>query len=306
MPIEINYWLLAAIVSLALYAVTNVIDKILRERFVKTSIGLASMFVIKNLWLIILLPFIQILPLTPTDAALIALLGVLWVIVIYSFVIALSIEEVSRVVPVFNIYPIFVLLLSSIILKEALPNTYYLSFFLLFIGGIIVSTHFNDLGNIKISKAFLIMLVSCISFALYIVILKHLLLKHNFWSMYVLTGIAGALAAGCTLVLNKPRKEAISGIKSLKGTGTYFFIATSIIGYLAFALYQYSILNGPISIVAALDGFQSLFLFTYVIILSLFFPAFFREELTKSALITKGLALSSMAAGIVTLYFVTS
>ncbi len=297
-----NIWIFAAILSLALYAVTNVIDKILRERYVRTSMGLAFMFVAKNLWLAVLLPFINVGPLTLFDAALIALLGILWILVVYPFVAALSIEEVSRVVPVFNIYPIFVMMFASIILKEALPDTYYISFFLLLTGGLIVSAHINDLKNIKISKSLYLMLVSCISFSLFIVILKHLLLKHDFWSIYILSSLSGALIAVCMLVFEAPRKEAISGLQSLKGKAIYFFIATSIVGYAAFALYQYSILEGPVSIVAALDGFQSLFLFTYVIILSLFFPAFFKEELTKSSIITKGAALSLMAAGIVLLY----
>lgn len=298
-----NYiWVFAAILALALYAITNVIDKILREKYVKSNIGLSLIFIIKNFWFVFLLPFVKIKAMPPFDVLLLALLGLLWICVVYPFIASLSIEEVSRVVPVWNTYPLFALFLSYIFLNEVLPKTYYLSFILLFSGGILVSTHFEDIKKIRISKSFYLMLLSSISFSFYIVTLKYLLLKYDFWTIFVLAGISASILAAIPLIFEKPRKEVWAGIKSLKGNAIVLFITTSIVGYSATLFYNYAFLLGPVAIVAALDGFQSLFLFFYIIVLSLFFPKFFKEETSKSAIITKFVAILIMILGLILLY----
>ena len=295
-----NIWIFAAILAVAFYAVSNIFDKILRDRYVKSTYGLTILFLIKNVVFLIFLPFIDLHSLTPIYFGLIIAAGIFWLFTVITYVHALSMEEVSRVVPIWNIYPIFTLLLSAIFLQEQLTVLDYAAFSLLLMGGIVLSIH--DLKNIRLSTAFWLMVASAASFSIYAIILKYLLTRMDFWNVFVLISISGGAIGMLLLIFEKPRKEAIEGLHGLKHGGLIPFICGGLVGYAGVLLYNFSVHGGKVSIVASLDGFQSLFLFIFIAILSAFFPNIFREEITKEIIITKLIALGLMCTGLFLLY----
>ena len=60
---------------------------------------------------------------------------------------------------------------------------------------------------------------------------------------------------------------------------------------------RYALVLAPLSLVQAISSTTTLFVFGFGLLLSLFFPALGREDLSRRDLIQKGLAAASVAAG---------
>jgi hypothetical protein len=61
---------------------------------------------------------------------------------------------------------------------------------------------------------------------------------------------------------------------------------------------RWATLLGPISLVSAIGGTTSLFVFGFGVLISLFAPKLGREDLSKGSLMQKGIAVVLVAAGV--------
>ena len=297
-----NMWIFIALISFALYAATNILDKIFREKYVQSNLALTIISIGRNIPMALFIPFVDLGSMRPVDYALVMVVGALSCIMAFTYFSALSLEEVSRVVPFWNIAPIFVVGLSTVFLNERLTGAQFMAVALLLTGGILISTHLAGLTKMRLSKAFWLMLISVIMFSCSVIILKYLLGMHPFWSILVLTSSACVLMMLPILFFKQARSETMAGLAAIKTGALQLFIGGTVVWYAAFLLYYYAISKGPVSIIVSMDGFQSIFLFFYVIVPSLLFPHIFREEITKSSIIQKIIAIGLMCAGLFLLY----
>ena len=60
----------------------------------------------------------------------------------YFYIKAVTIEEITRVIPLFRFMPLFVIIISYFYLSEKLPSLFLLAFVLIFIGSILISPIF--------------------------------------------------------------------------------------------------------------------------------------------------------------------
>src|SRR3989338_5540414 len=134
-------WVVFAILSALLFAVVNVVDKYVLDKFVKNPLVPTSIFAFVNLLSGLFLYFYLQLPIIPIQSAFLAFLGgALTLLAILLYFHALKIEDISRIIPLFFISPLFVAILSAIFLGELFGPYIYLGVVLLVAGAILISS----------------------------------------------------------------------------------------------------------------------------------------------------------------------
>ena len=125
-------WVLFALLSAFLFAVANVVDKYILTKWVKNPaipvIVLSFVGLVVSLF-VFLVHHSSLLSVFNTILALIA--GVLFVAAVVLYFKAVSIEEISRVVPLVYLSPLFILILGAILLGELFTPWKYFGIVLL-------------------------------------------------------------------------------------------------------------------------------------------------------------------------------
>jgi len=209
---------------------------------------------------------------------------------------ALMVEEVSRISPLFQFIPIFVVFLSILFLGEILSAQKYFGIALIVLTSILISYKKSENGN-SLSSAFKYMVPFSAILAVFSTINKHLLGHMDYWSVFFWSSIGSALGVLAMLAFSKPRKEFVEALPIL-GKRTFFVSllgeSTYILGIL-FSLAATSL--SYVSVVSALSGLQHFFVFVYMVLISLFVPKILKEELNRNVLALKILSIAVMFVG---------
>uniref|UniRef100_UPI0038BA90DC EamA family transporter n=1 Tax=Legionella tunisiensis TaxID=1034944 RepID=UPI0038BA90DC len=109
------------------------------------------------------------------------------------YYLALKYEEVSKVIPIYYLAPVFILFIAKAILNEHLANNQYWGTALLVSGAIIISL--SSPLKIGISKGVLCMLLAAFCYAINQILTKFLLKNNEFWSVfaYIRLGVSLSL-----------------------------------------------------------------------------------------------------------------
>jgi len=209
---------------------------------------------------------------------------------------ALIIEEVSRIITLFQLIPVFIVMLSVIFLNEVLDVQKYSGIILIVIASMLIS-YKKSRGEKPFSSAFKFMIPFGLIIATYTILEKHLLEFLDFWSLFfwiVLGAFCGVIFLLC---FAQPRKEFTQTI-SIVGKRTVFvtFIGEGlyVIGKLC-SLVAMSLAD--VSLVSALLGLQPFYIFFYMLFLSHFLPKILEEEIGKSIVVLKISAMALMFMG---------
>ncbi|MBI2580482.1 EamA family transporter, partial [Candidatus Woesearchaeota archaeon] len=165
-------WVFFAIAGTFLWAWGNIFDKVLRTKHLKDSIALTASFGIFGLAFgAVLFAFIGVpsIPLPNMVAAFLG--GVLITYALIPYFRALSLEEASRVIPMWHFAPVFTLILAVIFLGEILKPLSYAAFALILLGGFLISVRrVREVFHLSPAVAF--MLLASLFFAASDVLLK--------------------------------------------------------------------------------------------------------------------------------------
>jgi len=222
--------------------------------------------------------------------------GVLPLFAFWFYSKALMVEEISRITPLFQFIPIFVVFLSVLFLEEILSGQKYLGMVLIVLTSILISYKKTE-GGKSLSSAFKLMIPFSLILAINTVLNKYLLSYMDYWSLFFWMMIGSGCGVMCLLAFSKPRKEFVEALPflgkrtflvAILGEGTY---ALGII----FSLIAISL--SYVSLVSALAGLQHFFVFVYVLLLSLFVPRILKEELSKNVVLLKIIAIALMIVG---------
>ncbi len=283
-------WLTFALLAPILWAMNNVIDKIMFNRYVKNPFAYQVILQVTNIPVIILsLFFIR------PSMDIFSLIGILYggtlaiTFVLYNKV--LMKEEVSRVMALFYINPIFIVLLANLFLGESLSLAKYLGIILLVSSAILVS--YKRTGS-KMKFSFYsigLMLVFGLIWASGQVLSKW---SFNFTNnmSFLFWSFVGGIGAGALLLTFKSlRKDFFADIKRMgktgwciRGVGTSFYFIALVSFYTALSM-------GFVSIIGAITSIQPFLVFVYSLIFSVFLPKVMREEINRYAILMKLLAV---------------
>lgn len=212
--------------------------------------------------------------------------------------------ETSRVTPaVGGLTPIF----SFILFFFFFPGTtfgYYqiIAFVLLLIGSVLISLEKSSFQSFSIKKL-RYPIVAAFLYALTFFLTKNLFNQTNFTTGLFLILIGGTLGALFFLFSNEVRKEIFK--QKIVQKSSLLFVSGQIFGALAVLLQYYAVFiakPSQVPIINALQGTNFVFLLIFIYLLASYKPELLKENVSKSILIQKVVAVVLIVSGLIFLY----
>lgn len=302
-------WFFIAILAPILFALVNHLDKYLISRFKSddesSERGVGGLILYSTLFglFVSLIIFIFLggnvgIPLG--DIGMLFLVGVAGVTATILYLYAMEKDEASIVAPLFQMVPVFGLILEYLILGITPTSIHIVGSFIIVIAGIVLATEYEgfSIKRIKSSIIFL-MLGSSFFFALISILFKYVTASaDDFWVSSFWEYLSWAVIG--ILLFIVIRSYRVDFLKSLKHDGHVLFginIAGEAVTTIANSLKNFAALLVPVVLVYSVEALQPIFIFIFGIAITLFFPKLSQEDISKKALFKKGIPILFMILG---------
>lgn len=261
-------WLILALSSTAMAAVSSILQKSLLQyhfRSYFTVYIMAGLFQTAiSLIIVAVVPGLASTPAWVIAAAL--ALGAWNAFVSWAITKGMSMEDVSRVVPIIDSYPIFVVMLAVLFLGEAFTPVKGAAVGVIVVGAFLASWHQSLPGErIKLSRAFYVLILASAGIAVYNVTSKYLLDYASLWHLYALTFLGGAPIFVGVAARTGAWREAWRVVRRPGRIVALFTIMQSI-GFTSFILWFYATNSGPVSLVSAVTSTRPVMVLGYVML----------------------------------------
>ncbi len=303
-------WIIIALIAPFIWSIVNHVDKYLVSKYFHGE-GIGGLMIFVG---IVSIPFaLAILYLYPEVFSIPS--AHIWVLIttgiIYNFAIlfylyALEEEDASLVVPFWQLSPVFAYMLGIMLLGETLGGMQLVGSLITLVGAVILSLELGDDSRLKLKKkAVLLMVLSSLCIALENVIFKKFSIpEDSFFWVSVFWNQVGMIvfAVGCLFIasyrqsLKKICKQNSTGVLSLNILEQIIETIGSMVNYFALFL-------APAALITLVTySAQPLFVFVLGVILTILFPRFIKEDISKKNLVLKFVSILIMAVGV---YLVT-
>ncbi len=287
-------WAVFSILAALTWAVVNVVDKYVLTKWnvkpvvpvmVSGILGLLASF------LVYLLRGFSELSLLNIALSLTA--GILYLLAIFLYFKSAKIEEISRVVPLFYLTSLFVAILAAVFLGEIFTPTKYFGIFLLVVGAILLSS--RNLVRVSVGKALWLMTLASLMLSITTVITKYLLKFAHFWTVFSYTRIGAALGLVPVFCFNLHHFFSVTKERGKRVVATISLNES--LNLLGILLVTVAMAMGPVTLVNALSSVQPFFVLLLTVVLSVFYPRVLKEEVDRSTVLSKLVAIILMFLG---------
>jgi len=209
-------------------------------------------------------------------------------------------EEVSRIMPVTNTFPIFVAILAVPVLGEYLGWLEWLAIIITVSGAVLISVHWGTDGQrVHLRKSFAVLMVSSVSFGVANIGSKYAMEQLTFWNMY---GISTTCLGSLFLLLSL-RRSTLQELWHMEGRNRALGLlgVNECVAVVGIVLSFWAIEQGPVSVVSTILSTRPAFVFIYAMAVSRFFPAALNERLSMSIITTKVVSIGLIIGGVVLL-----
>lgn len=271
---------------------------------------------------IVLLPFASVI-VTSFIFHYSLLAGLVHILALYVFFVAMRYGEPSRVVPITgSAVPLFTVLFAAFFLGELFTSWQYIGTALLIVGGGLLSIKRTS-SSPAVAKAMagrhpspLLPVLAGALFAAYFVITKHIYTYADaeFLSVFMATRVIEGLMALCAVAVMRlgvakskplslpssaPRTKARLTFSLIgeKGTSLLFFF-NKVLAAGAFLLQTYAISLGSVSVVNALQGVQFAVVFLFSALFTVLLPKLFHEDMRRKVVVQKIAGIILLSIGI--------
>jgi transporter family protein len=273
----------------------NIIDKYVLEKWVNNPAIPVVISSVLGIVFSIIIYFWRGFALISIENLILAFIsGTCYIVSILYYFKAVKIEEISRVIPLYHLAPLFVLLFATIFLNEVFTFITYIGIFFLIGGAFAISI--KGKFRLKMGKPLIYMILSSILIALYSVIAKYLLSYADFWSVYAYIRI-GTIFVLVPLIFMTVKDFRITVKKQGGKAITALGIAEGL-NLVAVLLLTYALSIGFVSLVNALAAVQPFFVLLFTLILSFNYPKILKEEIGRSTILLKVFAITAMFIGV--------
>ena len=304
-----THWFFIALVGPVLWALVNHIDKYMLMKHL-SSRGTHSLMIFSCLSAVFVLPVAlwfraeQIFNLDLISIIILLFCGFLSSAGFYFYLKAIDMEEVSIVIPLFQLLPVFSYFLAFFILGESLSLHQILASLLILLGAVVLSIEMDIDRSFNIKKkALLFVSVSSFSFALYDTLFKKVSGIDSFWtsSFWLYLGI---FVSGLYLILRFENyrislKEMIFPFKINFFSINLFSELLYILGNLAT---NYATLFAPVVLVLIVGSLQPVFAFLIAILMTLIIPKIITERISRGHVIHRLISILIILLGSYFLY----
>ncbi len=292
-------WFVYAIAAQLFYTISTFVDRFLIEKRVKDTLTLTilsgSVSFVIGLGVLAVRGF----PFFPVSQIILIILG--GAIIEFAFLPyykAILIDDPSRVIPIYQTIPLFVLILSFIFIGETLTPLQIGGFSLILIGSFILAIKKLGLGIFRIRKSFWFMIGSAFMIAIALVIFKFVVDIQGFWDTLAYEFMGGGLGALMLFCLPGQRNRFSETLKGLT-SGTMGIISSNESLWIAARLSSFFASSlAPVSLVAIMGGVQPFFILAGGVILSVWFPKILEEDLDRSVIGLKIVAIILVFFGV--------
>ena len=293
-------WLALAFCGPVSWAISTHIDKYLVERFFKET-GVGTLLIFTSLIGLIGLPiiaaFVDVFSIGTIGVIATSATGLLYMIATYLYLRALQQEEATTIAPLFQTSTLFTYAIAYFVLHETLTLPRMAGGFLVMASTAVIAYDPDRRQKFKLPVVGLILACTAMM-AVSAVIFKFFAIKDAFWPVMFWNFAGQAMFGAVMLAIPYFRREFLGMFKQHPGAVIGINAANELINLGGGLAARYASLLGPVSLVQAIGGTTSFFVFVFGVLLSLFFPKFGREDLSKSSLIQKGVAVVLIVAGV--------
>ncbi len=295
-------WILIAISGYLFFSINGLVDKLVLSKVNKPRVYAATVGTLGLLGLVFVFfgfswPSIWII-----FVSLFA--GMLYTLGLVPFYKAIKMGQTSRVVSfVGGFIPVFVLILASISGIESLSSKQLIAFFVIIIGGIVISYKKKKRGKPKLT--FVWAALGALLLGGFYFLSKYIFLESDFVSGFVIMRVGGFLGSLILFIYPQTLKLVLKEIKGRNKKSTQakasLILISQVSAAIAFVLVNYAISIGKVSLVNAMAGTQFAFLLILTLIFAKRFPQL-KENITKKVIIQKSIAILLIAFGLYLLF----
>ncbi len=205
------------------------------------------------------------------------------------------VEDVSRVVTLFQLIPVFVVFLSVVFLNEIVGIQNYLGITFVVLAATLIS--YKKSGGKAFSRALKFMVPFAFIIAIYTIINKALLGYLDFWSLFFWEVSGTFLGALSLLSVKRNRqalRETVGSLRKRIFVVTFIGEGMYVTGTLC-SLVALSLVEAPLA--SAFFGLQPFYVFFYILFLSILMPKILKEDVSKTSISLKIIAIALMFIG---------
>ncbi|MBH1979968.1 EamA family transporter [Candidatus Saccharibacteria bacterium] len=294
-------WLFFALLAPFLFALTNQIDKILLSRYftqVKATTLLIYTVIVSifiSIGIVLFKP--SVLNVSLPDAGLMFAAGIIFYFAIAPFIKALSIEEASRVIPIFQIQPVLAYIFGIVLFAEALSVLQILAGLIIVAGALLINLDLDNRRRFKAS-VFGLVLLSCLFYMLESSAFKFVGGNYGFWdaAFYQYLGTA---VAGLTVFMTS-RSYRVDFKKVSKEGGAKVIVGAMLSAILSMGgrmAFNYSLLLAPLVMVQLIQGTQAIFVLLIGTLLAIFIPKYGKENISSRHMTQKIVSIVVVCIG---------
>jgi len=294
-------WILLAFCGPVLWAISTHIDKYLVDKYFKDS-GVGALLIFTALLGLLGLPviacFVDVMSIGAAGIAVTALSGFLYLTAMYFYLRALQREEASVIAPLFQTSTLFTYALAYFVLHETPTGARLIGGALVVASALIAAYEPGHSHRFKLGVV--AMITACTAtLAFSSVIFKLFAVQDAFWEVTFWNFAGEAVFGAALLCIPRVRRDFLAMFKKSPGAVIGINGANELINLGGGLAARYASLLGPVSLVQAIGGTTSFFVFVFGMLLSLFFPKLGREDLSARSLVQKGLAVVLIVAGVI-------
>ena len=279
-----SLWLLLALIVPFMLAAVNVIDKLVVDRHVRTTliypfyIGIIEVVVASTLLTGLLFTGLEDVDWKVIGGAM--AMGSLRGLSLVTMVLALRLEQVSRVIALWFLNPIMVVGMAVVFLSESISGLAIGAIAMASLGAGVVSwTGGESSRGFMAPKVIALALVSAMAWATANILTKQFVDDDSFWQLYFGSRAGFGVVMLVLVFSSEVRREAGDGWRSRPLVG--LFLLAEVIVTVSLILYYSAINLGPVSLVSAIGAIQPLSVLIYSIALALLFPEIFSGWVTR-------------------------
>jgi len=213
----------------------------------------------------------------------------------------LKTEEVSRAIPVFHIFPVFVAIMALPLLGETLGYLQWLAIVIVVAGAVLLSVKWGRDGSTSWpGRTFLLLLAASLLMAGANIASKYALGYVSFWNMYWIS----ALCMSAVFMLISLRRHVFRELATMgrRGSALGLLAFNELLVLIGVLLMFWAMENGPVSLVSTIAGGRPLFVLIYAVTLSRFLPRFLVWQYGREALALRIIATTLIVSGIAVIY----
>ncbi len=301
-------WFFVALGAPLLWAVGSFIDKFLVDRLKSEELSMAVLLLYSTLFSVLVLPVVFLIgggldTLFSIQILLLIAAGVVEAVALFLFFSALVREEVSLVIPLLQLTPVFSFAFGLLVLGETLTLLQGVGCVTVILGGMLLTLEFSEETRFKIKKYLLVyMIFAAAAYALTDTLFKYGGSANAFWTS-VFWQHVGLLGAGVAVFLAKPsyRRQFVSHVQASPASFVGLNILNETLHAGGVMLVNFALFFAPIALVATVTAYHPVFVLIGGAMLTMYFPKLISEKLSARHLIHKSVATLVVVLGSVLL-----